>query len=103
MSKCTDYLISPSWYDPLCSDFCTDSVVRACTSILDENGEGFMERLWSGYVEGTGMYDFTEKNTGLSSTDGRQEWPSEEGRCVYVSETAGEQSEGVDDMENDEE
>lgn len=49
------------------------------------------------------MYDFTEKNTGLSSTDGRQEWPSEEGRCVYVSETAGEQSEGVDDMENDEE
>lgn len=49
------------------------------------------------------MYDFTEKNTGLSSTDGRQEQPSEEGRCVYVSETAGEQSEGVDDMENDEE
>lgn len=71
MSKCIDYLIFFLWYDFLCFDFCIDFVVRVCIFILDENGEGFMERLWLGYVEGIGMYDFIEKNIGLLFIDGR--------------------------------
>ena len=49
------------------------------------------------------MYDFIGKNSGFSSTTGRQEQLSEGEGCVYVSGTVGEESRGVDDMENDEE